>query len=302
MISPLLIAALAILALFALGAVVLPLLRVGRATLPEAGFDRAVYRDQLREVERDIARGVLAPNEAASARLEIERRLLATTATEPKSARPARRRALLAGAVAIVVAVWAGGLYLVLGRPDAPDMPFASRAAETDTAGMPQDIEGAAERLESKLEADGGDAKGWLLLARTESALQHWDKAASAYRHLLPLMPEEARPELNEAYGEMLVLAAEGIVTPAASDAFAATLAHRPNSSVARYYAALADSQSGKAKLAIDAWLKLAGELPADSAMRVEIARRVSEAANRAGIAAPSLPPPATTSAPADKP
>lgn len=297
--SPLLIVAFIVLGLLALGAVVLPLLRVSRATLSEAGFDRAVYRDQLNEVERDVARGVLAPDEAASARLEIERRLLATADSGTAIAvRPARRRALLAGAVAIVVAVWAGGLYLVLGRPDAPDMPFASRAAAPEAPGMPEDVEGAADRLEAKLMADGGDMQGWMLLARTETALRHWDKAALAYRHLLPLMPAEAQPELNEAYGEMLVLAADGVVPPDAGKAFAITLAHDPSSPVSRYYTALADAQAGNAKQAIEAWLKLAGELPEDSDMRDAIAKRITKSATHLGIAPPPLPPPATSAKP----
>jgi len=294
--SPLLIVAFVAIALIALAVVVAPLLRRGRVIGSEAGYDRVVYRDQLQEVERDVARGVLHPEEAASARLEIERRLLGTAGPEAAAARkpirPDRRRALLAGAIAIVVSVWAAGGYLVLGRPDAPDMPFASRAAEQpDVPTMPQDIDGAAARLEAKLEADGGDANGWLLLARTETALRKWDKAANAYRHLIPQMPEDQRPELEEFLGEMLVLAASGTVTPDASQAFAVTLAHQPDSPVARYYVALADAQAGNAKLAISSWLKLAGELPADSDMRAEIERRVADAAAQAGIPAPKLPP-----------
>ncbi len=298
--SPLLVVAMVALTAVALGAVVAPLLRRGRTLSSDAGYDRAVYRDQLQEVERDVARGVLDPEQAASARLEIERRLLSTAATEEgarKPAGPAHRRVLLGGAIALVAAVWASGAYLVLGRPDAPDMPFASRATEPDAAAdapqMPMDVEAAANGLEAKLEATGGDVTGWQLLARTKSALRHWDKAANAYRHLIPMMPEQERPELNEAYGELLVLAAQGIVTPEAGKAFADTLAHQPDSQVARYYVALGDAQAGDAKSAIDRWLKLAGELPADSDMRAEIEKRVAEAAKVAGIAAPPLPPPA---------
>ena len=91
----------------------------------------------------------------------------------------------------------------------------------------------------------------------------------------------------------MLVLAAQGIVTPAARDAFVAALAADPAEKIARYYLALADSQAGEERRALDAWLKLAGELSADSQMRAEIARRVAQAAAQAGIEAPPLPPPA---------
>jgi cytochrome c-type biogenesis protein CcmH len=302
MISPLLLAALVVLGLAALGVVIAPLLRRERAEIAEAGFDRAVYRDQLQEVDRDIARGLLAPGEAASARLEIERRLLAAGPADTGTARPTRptrRLTLFAGALVVVIATWAAGLYLERGSPDLPDLPFASRGDEADTAGtMPSDIEGAATRLEAKLEADGGDADGWMLLARTESALRHWGKAANAYRHLLGFAPEEAKPGIAEVYGEMLVLAADGVVTPDASAAFAITLARKPDSQIARYYVALADAQAGNMKQAIDAWVKLAGELTADSTMRSEIEKRVADAAKVAGIQTPPLPPPVVAAKP----
>ena len=49
------------------------------------------------------------------------------------------------------------------------------------------------------------------------------------------------------SYGEMLVLTADGMVTPAAHDAFAAALAKDPNDDVSRFYLAFADAQAGKA-------------------------------------------------------
>jgi cytochrome c-type biogenesis protein CcmH len=304
MIPPALIAALALLAVVALAVVLFPLLRRARAAESDARYDRAVYRDQLQEVERDVARGLLGSDEAASARLEIERRLLAT-GDDPDAASPtarAERRVLLAGMVAALALTWAAGAYMILGRPEAPDMPFAARQDEDQIPQMPTDVEGAAARLEAKLEADGGDADGWMLLARTESALRHWDKAANAYHRLLGFAPDEAKPGIEEIYGEMLVLAAGGIVSPDASAAFAVTLAAKPDSQVARYYVALSDAQAGNARRAIDSWVKLAGELPADSTMRDEIARRVADLSKSAGLAPPTLPPPAALSPAPPKP
>jgi cytochrome c-type biogenesis protein CcmH len=86
-------------------------------------------------------------------------------------------------------------------------------------------------------------------------------------------------------------MAADGIVAPAARDAFVTALAAEPGNGVARYYLALADSQAGEGRKAIDAWLELAGGLPADSPMREEIGRRIVDAAKAVGIAAPPMPP-----------
>jgi cytochrome c-type biogenesis protein CcmH len=91
----------------------------------------------------------------------------------------------------------------------------------------------------------------------------------------------------------MLVLAANGIVTPAAHDAFEKSLARDPREGVARFYLAVADAQAGKADVAITAWQKLASEVPENAPMRTELQRRIAAAAASAGIAAPPLAAPA---------
>jgi len=56
-----------------------PLMRSGPPPRAAAEADAAVYRDQLNEIEADRARGLLSDGEAASARVEVARRLLART-------------------------------------------------------------------------------------------------------------------------------------------------------------------------------------------------------------------------------
>jgi cytochrome c-type biogenesis protein CcmH len=88
----------------------------------------------------------------------------------------------------------------------------------------------------------------------------------------------------------MLVLAAEGIVPPAAREAFATALAANPKHDVARYYLALADSQAGDDPKAIRAWLALAADIPDDSPMRESISRGIAAAAKAGSLAVPPLP------------
>ena len=67
---------------------------------------------------------------------------------------------------------------------------------------------------------------------------------------------------------------------------------------MARFYLALADAQAGETQKAITAWVALAADIPADSSMRDEISRRISEAAATNGFAAPPLPPGQASEAP----
>jgi cytochrome c-type biogenesis protein CcmH len=126
------IVALALAAVSAL-LIVLALLRGGGQALEAADYDLKVYRDQLREVEKDVARRVLSPEDAERATIEISRRILeadrARTAAGTSASQP-RGLTLGAGAVA-ALAVVAGGalLYRELGAPGYPDLPLEARIA-----------------------------------------------------------------------------------------------------------------------------------------------------------------------------
>jgi cytochrome c-type biogenesis protein CcmH len=290
---------------------VLPLLHRWRAPVTRRQYDRAVYRAQLDELERDIARGMIGGADAQAARLEIERRLLAaaTTSAAPAGAAPGGAQDVtadaapvrvgdsraLALAAALIIAGGAGLVYLRLGAPGVPDMPFAERqdAAPTGQAARAgqtprMDVADAAKILAAKLAAAPNNPQGWLIYARTEAMLGNWQTSAEAYSHAIAQGQTDAA--VFAAYGEMLVLGTDGIVGPPARAAFASALQRDAKNEVARYYDALADAQSGESKRAIATWLALAADLPDDSPMREAVARQVANAASAAGVAAPPLP------------
>jgi cytochrome c-type biogenesis protein CcmH len=278
------------LALATLAVVALPLLRPSPAVADRVQFDRAVYRDQLKELERDLARGVLSAAEAAGARLEVQRRLLAADRRDA-AALHGGRSPLLAAGIAGFVLVGAGALYLKFGSPSLPDMPFASRSDNTavvQAGGTHIDMKDAAAKLRARLNADPNNGEGWALYARTESILGNYAEAKNAYDRAISL--GQNGPEVLVSYGEMLVLGEQGIVPPAAKTVFVQALTADPKNDVARYYLALAAAQAGEVKQAIADWSSLAADLPDDSPMRPELERRVAEAAQSGGIPAPPLP------------
>ena len=278
-----------------LAAVFWPLLRGVSAVPDQEQADLAVYRDQLKELDRDIARGLLAPQEAAAARLEIQRRILAsprgsaTVATVANAA--ANPRAAIA--LAVVVLAGSGGLYARLGAPALPDQPAAARIVPPSSDQKPPHVsmESAAAGLQAKLRDDPRNADLWLLYARTSAELRRWPAAIDAYQHVMALEPDQA--DIITAYAEMLVMSSDGMVTPAAREAFIKTVQLDPKEHVARFYLALADLQAGEPKLAIEAWMKLAGDAEDGSELRAEIVRRIADTAKMAGIPAPVPPPPA---------
>jgi cytochrome c-type biogenesis protein CcmH len=282
---------LAIVAVFALALVCWPLLRGARGIAERGQFDRGVYRDQLLDIERDLARGVINEEEARSARLEIQRRLLAVDSGARGAMFISGRSLRLSGVVAALILLGAGAGYWWLGAASLPDAPYALQVAQRSEQPPPMqhlDMQDAAARLEQKLRSEPSNGEAWLMFARTTAMLGQWPKAADAYRRAIDLGQTAA--DVFAGYGEMLVLAANGIVPPAAHEAFTAALVRDPMNDVARYYLALADSQAGEAAKAIRAWQQLAADIEDDSPMRESIARAVAETARTSGIAAGPLP------------
>jgi cytochrome c-type biogenesis protein CcmH len=277
---------LAVLALGALLPIVAPLLRGSRPVAPRGSFDQAVYRDQLQELDRDLARGLITPADADAARLEIQRRLLAT---DKVPAPPSRlsRSPVLALTVFVVIAGGAVSSYLWLGAPGLPDEPFAARKAEIAHGGNPVSLQQATTALAAKLKQNPSDAAGWLLYGRSLAMLSQWDQAEDAYRHAIDL--GQTGPDVIADHAEVLVLQAGGTVTPAAEAAFHQVLKADPSSGIARYYLAVAAMQAGEPRQAIEGFQSLLAEMPADSPLRPQLGQRVAEAAHAAGIPVPEL-------------
>jgi cytochrome c-type biogenesis protein CcmH len=282
----------------ALAILLVPLLLHRHADGSREAYNLAVYRDQLAEVERDFGRGLLSPEQAEAARAEIGRRILAL---QPGAAGPHPNPPPLAGegarpvsgpasgfaaaTVAVLLLPFAAWLvYARLGSPALPDQPFAERAAAKAVASGVQhlDLGKAAAKIEAHLKDHPEDLTGWLLLARTEITLGQYAEAAEAYRHAADLSGRRA--DIVGDWGEAQVLAANGTVTPAAREAFQAALADKESAPRSRYYLALAQSQQGDTKAALQSWVDLAADSPADAEWLPLLRQRIAEAAAALGV------------------
>ena len=285
--------------LAALALLLFPLWRREGAAIGREAYDIVIYRDQLDEIERDLERGVVTQNEAKAARSEIERRLLAAAkSAEPADtggkAVPSRRPMLVAACVIVISLPLAAGIgYLYLGSPGLTGQPFAGRAP----AQGPSDTEIGvlAAKLANRLEQSPGDLKGWLLLASTYTQLERFGDAATAYGRAIPLASEkpETLSDITAAYGEVLIMANGGVVTPIARAAFVEALAKNGANVRASYYLGLALLQEGKAGEALRIWLALAGGGPPDAPWSAELRKRISRIAKERNIDVSKLGPPA---------
>jgi cytochrome c-type biogenesis protein CcmH len=232
----------------------LPVLRrgAGEAGSDRNAFDRAVFRDQLAELDRDLERGVIGPAEAEAARNEISRRLIGAAEQPPqKQARVAPALALL---FVVIVPLVALPLYLTSGRPDLPGVPLAERMAKAEQTG---DYEALIVKVEQHLATSPDDIEGWKVLAPAYRRGMRWADAVEAHRNIVRLSPPDAAAMAD--YGEAMVMAGEGVVSAAAHDIFGKALALDPKLPKARFFDALALKQEGKtaeAKAAFETFLK----------------------------------------------
>lgn len=243
-----------------------------------ADNDLEVYRDQLRELERDRANGAIGAEEAEAARTEIERRVLAAadadrTRTDP---RPSPR---LAFALALALPAAALVLYLQVGTPGLPDQPRAER----QTAAGPS-AERIAE-LEARAEAAPEDAGEWIALARAYRSARRFRDAADAFARAVGL----GAAGQNAALGEALTMAAGGTVTREAQAAFEAARETGIDDPRVPFYLGLARAQQGDPEGALDQWLPLEARTPPDAAWLSALRERIAEAASDAGLSEEDL-------------
>jgi cytochrome c-type biogenesis protein CcmH len=256
--------------------------------------ETAFYKAQLDEIERDVARGQLPPDEAAGARAETARRLIAASdasAMEASHNAP-RARWIAAAAIALAAPVIAFGLYLLIGRPSLPDEPLAGRPVAVGSAASP---EAALAQVERRLAASPDDARGWAVVAPVYMRLERFDDAVNAYTQLLRINGEDAQTRAD--YGEALVGVAGGVVTADARAAFDRALTEKPGLPIARYYLGLAAEQDGDAPRAIAAYRALLADAPPNAPWAPVLRSRL------AGLETPgaAAPLPAASDAPADQ-
>ncbi len=249
-----------------------PVLRAkpDQAAVDRAAYDRAVFRDQLAELDRDLARGTIAPAEAEAARNEISRRLIAVSSGEPvKTSAAVPLGAVLASLAVPAIAL---PLYLKAGSPMLPDVPLQARL---DNAAVNQDYEALIVKVEQHLAEKPDDLDGWKVLAPAYRNAQRWNDAAEAERNILRLSPATA--ESLSQYGEALVMANQGIVSAEAHDLFRQALAMDAKFPQARFYDALALKQEGKIEEAKTAFNAFLADSPADAPWRGMLTQQIAE-------------------------
>lgn len=309
-----------ILAALTLGIVALPILRGGARGARRATYDMQIHHDQLREIDADLARGTLSPEEARGTRIEVSRRLLAASEAEraevAAQAAPRRLSRILAAFLVTGGLAATGLLYTWIGAPGLADQPLAGRlerlAAERSDRPRQAAVEAMVEpggtearaedlaivaKLREVLEARPDDIEGHRLLVRSLASLEKWAEARVAQERVVELLGADAGARDLVDAAELMILSARGYVSPEAETMLVRGLEIEPGYRPGRYYSGLALTQAGRPDLAYDVWTTLLAEGPEEAPWIAAIRAQIADVALQAGL---PLPPGATAGSPTE--
>jgi cytochrome c-type biogenesis protein CcmH len=239
-------------ALMTVAAIFAVLWPLSRSSAPQAGgSEAAVYRDQLAEIDRDVVAGLIGASEAEAARIEISRRLLAAADGQhdlPVGANLGLRRSSTVLAL-VGLPVAAVAFYLSVGSPRLADFPLASR---TRAADVNQPLDNLVAQVESHLEKNPTDGRGWSVLAPVLVRLGRYDDAIRALRNSITYNGDSS--ERRSDLGEALMGSAGGVVTSEAKAEFERAIALNADEPKAGYFLGLAAEQDGRSTDAAAIW------------------------------------------------
>lgn len=295
--------ALAIVGFFALA-----VLRGKQPQTEAASYDLKVYRDQLAEVDRDLARGVIGEDEAARVRTEVARRILsADTRLEAQAgaaSEPGLTKIVVPGAALLLLLGGSLWIYRALGAPDYPDLPHVARVAASDAARASRMTQSEAEarlplaaapdadaeflslmeRLRETVAQRPDDLQGLNLLANFEARLGNMQAAIDAQSRIIALRGDAAQAADHAYLAELLIGAASGYVSVEAEAALRRALDLDPRDPFARYYLAQYLMQVDRPDAAFRTLKALLDESTPEAPWVAPIRAQIEEVAWRAGV------------------
>ena len=263
-----------------------------------------VYAEQMRSLERDLAKGVLADDEFGSMRAEIGRRMISAARLEPDTAATVSNGGLWTLiAVSVAACILGAATYGQIGSPGTPDAPIAARYTQSDalraarlsqldaesqapTLKIPQDPTylQLVTKLRAALEARPNDIQGFEFLAKSESRLGNYAHAHAAQGQVLKLKGKAASPDDWYTYAELLMMAADTYISQEAENALRQTLQRDPSHSLALFRIGIYFDQIGRPDRTFGIWRKLLEAGPESAPYMPLIRRTITDLAMIAGV------------------
>lgn len=245
----------------------------------------AIYRDQLKELDADLAAGTLVREQHEEARRELERRMLEDVRAPKAAAQAAKSSRGAAIAVGVAMPLVAGLLYFVVGSPNA----LTPGTVAGDSHGITvQQVEGMVERLAARMKENPDDVKGWEMLGRSYVVLERYPEAVAAYANAVKRSPPDA--QLLADYADVLAMSQGRRLQGEPERLIGQALKIDPDNVKALALAGTAAFEKKDFKGAITHWERILKVVPADSDIADSVRDSIADARMLAGAA--KVPPP----------
>ncbi len=249
----------------------------------------AVYRDQLSELETDLANGIISRQQYDQDREEIERRVLEEASVgvaATKSTTDAMGKRGMVYALALALPLVATVFYLKVGDLKALSKSSANAAnpvSETATNDFSsQQIEANVAALAKRLETNPSDGPGWSMLARSYSSMEKYPEASNAYAKATALAPNDA--DLLAEYAFANAMANGRRLQGKSLELVNKALKLDPENLKALELAGSAAFQAKDYKQAIEYWQRLLKKMPPNSEVAESVNKRLEEAKSLANV------------------
>lgn len=268
----------------------------------QAKANAKVYRDQIRDLDREHESGHISDEEWQQSRDELSLRLLEDTSAQDdpqiKQQKPAVWTAIF---VLVAVPLSTLGLYAGLGEPVALD-PMSAKAPQQAS---PMEMLKMAENLAQRLEEKPDNLQGWVMLGRTYRSLEQFDKSIQAYDRALKLSADD---DLSLERVEVIAMKTQGNFDGEPWRVIRDILQRDPQNYGALLMAGSASFSHHKYEDALNFWLAARKTLDAQNPDLPELDNAIASVQEKLGIkpgsmtagqAVASIPAPTTSAAPA---
>jgi cytochrome c-type biogenesis protein CcmH len=250
----------ALLLVVALLFIVLPLLRntAKNSDVVRDAANLEIFRDQLAEMNADLANGLLTQDLYDQGKRELQARMLEEVKSPRGRGSQVRNPLRVLAAVLVVLVPLASiGLYLKLGNLNA----FLPQDTHASAEGFGTVLSPTAiKELQDKLSKQPNDPNEWLLLARSLVQLERYSEAVKAYDTLTRMVPNEA--QLWADYADALAMTQGQSLLGRPTQLLDRALALDPNNAKALALGGSAAMERGDYPTAIEDWEGLLKQIP----------------------------------------
>lgn len=265
------------------------LLRSKDARLKNLAHDAvniSVYRDQIAELDRDLENDILSREQYDKSKQELQQRMLQDVTGDEKTITRSDKKfqnIALATVITLVMPLAAVFLYLNIGDTRGL-LPQAQLASATQMnrggSGVPDmgghDFSAALENLVARLSSNPEDVEGWVMLARTYTAMERYVEASNTFAKLAELVPNN--PQILSDYARTLGLRNQGTLAGKPMELLYQALEIDPEYPPALALAGHAEFEQERYEQASAHWEKLLATLPEDSPLAKSVKDSIAEA------------------------